>query len=176
MNRTLVLFLIAGIAAHQGAAADELPVRKAGLWQITRSAPRPNFPPQVQKICLDARTDALMNKLGTKDVQKLCSKSEIHRSGGRIEVDSICTIGASKASTHTVMTLKGEEAYHEDITVHFDPPVHKIADSTSTQDAKWLGACPADMQPGDIVTEPSALNPAPMRMNINNLFKGANQG
>jgi hypothetical protein len=168
-TRTLVFVFCGGILGF-GAAADELPARKAGLWELTRSAPRPEFPSTVQKICLDANTDALLYKAGTSWGRQACSKLDIHRSGSRVEVNSVCKIGPSQATTHHVMTLSGDNAYHEDIAVHFDPPVGKTSDSTTTQDAKWIGACPADMKPGDIVTEPSPMMPVPMRMNIRDML------
>lgn len=171
MRTSLLILLAAGALTHATAGADELPARKPGLWQITRSAAQPKLPPQVQRICLDAATDALLYRYGLTGSQKLCSKVEIHRSAERIEIQSTCAIGSSHASTRTAITLHGDQAYHQDIAVHFDPPVGRTSDSVSSQDAKWLGACPAEMKPGDIVTEPSALMPAPLRMNIRNLIK-----
>ena len=151
--------------------ADELPARKPGLWQITRSPPRPKLPPQVQKICLDAATDALLYQLGSAIGRRACSSLDVHRSGDKVTVSSVCKLGTTVATSHNVMTWHGAGAYHEDIAVHFNPPLGKTSDSNASQEAQWLGACPVDMKPGDIVTEPSALMPITMRMNIRDLLK-----
>jgi Protein of unknown function (DUF3617) len=170
MNTRIIVLLLSGCALCHGASADDLPARKAGLWQLTRSPPRPEYPPTVQKICLDAATDALLYKAGTAWGRQACSKLDIHRSGSAVEVNSVCKMGASQATTRDVTTLSGDSAYHEDIAVHFDPPVGKTSDSTTKQDAKWIGACPADMKPGDIVIEPSSMMPVPMRMSIRDML------
>jgi hypothetical protein len=168
----MVLALCGGIVCF-GAAADDLPARKPGLWELTRSAPRPQYPPTVQRICLDAGTDAMLYKVGTAAGHQVCSKVDIHRSSNTVETNSLCKIGASQATTRNVMTLRGDSAYHEDIAVHFDPPLGKTSDSTTTQDAKWIGACPVDMKPGDIVTVPSPMMPVPLRMNIRDMLNNA---
>jgi hypothetical protein len=173
MNGRNMVLVLSGCALFLGASADDLPARKPGLWELTRSAPRPEFPPTVQKICLDAATDALLYKVGTAAGHQVCSKVDIHRSGDKVETNSVCQIGASQATTRNVMTMRGDSAYHEDIAVHFDPPVGKTADSAITQDGKWIGACPADMKPGDIVVQPSGIMPVPMRMNIRDMLNNA---
>lgn len=170
MNVRVIALVLSGCSLCYGALADDLPARKPGLWELTRSAPRPKYPPTVQKICLNAATDALLYKVGTAAGHQACSKIDIHRSGNTVEVKSVCQIGASQATTHNLMTLTGDSAYHEDIAIHFDPPVGKTSDSTTTQDAKWIGACPADMKPGDIVTAPSPMMPVPLRMNIRDML------
>jgi hypothetical protein len=37
-----------------------------------------------------------------------------------------------------------------DMTTVFDPPFHGQKGMHMTQDAKWMGACPAGMKPGDM--------------------------
>jgi hypothetical protein len=136
--------------------------------------PDPAFPPQVQRVCLDAATDALLYKFSEEAGRKMCSKFDVRTAGGKVEVDSVCKLGDSQMSSHTVMSFQGDTSYHEDITVHYDPPLRgKTADSRSTQDGKWLGACAADMKPGDMVTMPSPMNPVPMHLNLNDMLKDA---
>lgn len=173
MKISLIALSLFACCLGRLSAADDLPARKPGLWELTRSAPRPNLPPTVRKICLDAATDALLYKVGSASGKQLCSKVDIHRSGGKVEINSICKIGERQATTRNVTTLNGDSAYHEDIAVHFDPPIGKTADALTTQDAKWIGACPADMKPGDIVSVPSPLMPVAVRMNIRDILNNA---
>jgi hypothetical protein len=168
----LTFLSIAVLAVALTAAAADYPKRKAGLWEITRSPSNPKLPPQVQRICLDAETDALMYQYGEGASHKMCSKVDLHSSGGNLLIDSVCTLAQSQVSSHQVMSFSGDSAYHTDSTVHYDPPLFgKTSESHSTQDAKWLGACPADMKPGDIVTQASPMSPSPIRMNIRDMLK-----
>jgi hypothetical protein len=153
-------------------AATDYPKRKPGLWELTRNSPNPRLPPQVEQICLDAATDALLYRFGNAAGHSMCSKVDIHTAGTRVTVDSICTIGSSQITTHDIISFSGDSAYHEDVTLHYDPPLlGKTADSQVTKDARWVGACSAGMKPGDIVTKTSPLSPVPFRMNIVDMLK-----
>jgi hypothetical protein len=125
----------------------------------------------VLKICLDPATDALLYKFAAGAGHQTCSKFDVQSSNGKIVVDSVCTWGTSTMTSHNVITFSADSAYHEDIAVHYEPPwLGKKSDSTS-QDAKWVGACTAGMRPGDIVTEPSPTMPIALRMNILDMMK-----
>jgi hypothetical protein len=170
-----ILILAAVCTASAVCSAADFPARKPGLWQITMNHSNAKLPPQVEKVCLDKATDELLYKVGAGVSSKVCSKVDIHTSGGQVVVDSICNLGSSKVTGHSVTTMNGDAAYHTDVTTHYDPPLFGKSDSSQTHDAHWLGACPADMRPGDISVEPSAQMPAPIKMNLNDMFKGAAQ-
>jgi hypothetical protein len=151
-------------------AARRLRTRFTGIGRGFPEDPR--FPPQVQRVCLDADTDTLLYKFGMGAGRNLCSKLDVRNVGGKLEVDSVCKLGNSQMSSHIEMSFQGDTSYHEDIAVHYDPPLlGKTNDSKSTQDGKWIGACGADMKPGDMVTVPSPTNPVPMRLNLNQMLK-----
>jgi hypothetical protein len=168
---------LAALAACVAIAAVEdfpYPSRKPGLWELTRSAPNPKYPPQVQRICLDEATDRMLYQLGEGAGRKFCSRFDVRAAGGAVVVDSICTLGNSHVTSHNVFSFSGNAAYHEDLSAHYDPPLSgKIQDLHTTQDGKWLGACTADMKPGDIVSTPSPMMPIPLRMNIRDMLRDA---
>ena len=170
MNPRMILFLAASGLCCALTSAD-LPQRKAGLWEITMSPPNPKFPPTVERVCLDAATNALLYKAGAGAGKKLCSKTDVQSSGGKVVVDSVCKIGSTQATTHSVTILSGATGYHTDTAVHYDPPMFGRSESTSSQDGKWSGECPADMKPGDIVVNPSPMMPVPLKMNLNDMLK-----
>jgi hypothetical protein len=152
--------------------AVDFPKRKPGLWEITRPMPNAKLPPQVQRVCLDAATDALLYRYGLGVSHDRCSKLDLRNVGGSLQVDAVCKLGGSQMSLHKVISYQGDTSYHEDTSVHYDPPLlGKTGDSKSTQDGKWLGACGADMKPGDLVTVPSPMNPVPLRLNLNDMLK-----
>jgi hypothetical protein len=163
---TVLLLLFAVPAAH----AADYPHRKPGLWEITMAFSARKAPPMVTKLCVDADTDAALyqNSMGG-DMAKMCSKRDISKSGNVTTVDSLCKIGDSNVTGHSVITETSATAYHIDHKSHMDPPIAGHADNTFTQDGKWLGACPADMKPGDMVM------PTGMKMNVLDMQKAAGQ-
>jgi hypothetical protein len=49
------------------------------------------------------------------------------------------------------MTSSGDSAYKIVSDGRFEPPMGGTSQTHSEQEAKWVGACPADMHPGDMV-------------------------
>jgi hypothetical protein len=172
MSSRYFLMLAATCAALTAVNAADLPMRKPGLWEITRKTDNPKIAPTVEKVCMDAATDQLLYKEGAGASQKMCSRVDIRNAGGKVMVESQCQIGGSKVTSHSITTMSGDSAYHTDVNVHFEPALYGKSDSNSTQDAKWMGACPADMRAGDVIIAPSATMPMPMKMNLIDMFKG----
>jgi hypothetical protein len=169
----LLMMIIVALTMARPAPADDYPARKPGEWQLTSSTSSGKIPPQVQRVCLDAQTDGLLYKLGRRMGQKACSRFDVHRSGSIVEVDSICRFGASQATSHSTITFSGDTAYRDDTTVRFDPPVGKTGESKTSTDGKWLGLCPADMKPGDLVSQPTPMMPVPLKMNLRDMLEHA---
>lgn len=156
----LALLAFAGVAAH----AADVPKRKPGLWQIeSKSA---NLPPMMQgpmKQCIDAKTDDFFQQLGQRHKDK-CSVMDIKNTSERVVVHSVCKFGDGSATTDAVFTGKLDSDYRGDIRVNYDPPMHGMSESSMTLSAKWLGACEADQQPGDmILPNGMKINPQQMR-------------
>lgn len=161
--------LIASLAALSfcmGSAvtlADDLPHLKPGLWQIsteTHHSPRP----RTSKVCMNRSTLERMVGIGTAMGHPTCSRSTRHFTGATMVSDSVCRIGRSEATTHAVVTYHGDTAYDVDIHAHYNPPLFfGRSDSVSHQTARWIGACPADMKPGDMVT------PEGMKLNLSSM-------
>ena len=145
------LLLLALLPALQ-ARAVEIPVRKPGLWEVSMN--REKAPAHVSRLCIDAATEVRTRKMGQADTAGLCSRHEVSRSGNIVTTDSVCRIGSSQVTTHAVTTFNGDDAYSTVVASHFDPPTRTgLADSSMTQEAKWLGPCGPDMQPGDMVID-----------------------
>ncbi len=148
----LVISLGGGIGLTATAHADDYPIRKPGLWDITMTLTDSKMPPQQTRLCIDAASDAALYKMGMQGAGANCSRHDMTRSGSTLTTDSVCAMGNRQITTHAVMVFSGETSYHTDIRSHFDPPMMAgHAESTMTQDAKWAGPCPAEMQPGDML-------------------------
>lgn len=164
--RVAIGFCIGGLlgigCASPAAWADDMPSRKPGLWEVSMHMGA-NLPPQTMKLCVDAATDAAMFKMGMNAAQGMCSRNDMHRSGNVVTMDSQCKMGETQTTTHVVVTFTGDSAYTTDIKSHMDPPIMGRADVAMTQDGKWTGPCPADMQPGDVIA-PNGMKMNPTSM------------
>jgi hypothetical protein len=158
--------LMLGAASCGAARADDFPPRKAGLWQVDMAMPGGPMPPQQMKMCIDPATDAEMYQLGMNATQGMCNKPDIHRSGSTVTVGTVCKMGDSQVTSQAVTKFTGDTAYHTDANTKFNPPMAGRSEAVVTQDAKWTGPCPADMQAGDVLMGNG------MKMNIKQMLGG----
>jgi hypothetical protein len=147
-------------------AQDQMPHQKTGLWNVTVSLGTQK--PGQEKICLDDATQKLMYQMGVQTSHSLCSQVSMHSTGSQFISESKCGSGNSAHTTRGVTTFTGDSAYHTEVLSHYDNPGSGHADSKSTIDGKWAGACPADMKPGDMVLTMEGLQ-QPMRMNLKDM-------
>ena len=150
MAATLIAIILAGLGS--AAKADDFPPRKPGLWEVSMSSGATQRPPMLTRLCVDATSDAAMYKASMDNPGVTCSRREVVRSGLTVTIDSICTMGQRTISSHMTTVFTSDTAYHTEMMSHFEPPIAAgRPDSGTTQDAKWIGPCPADMKPGDLV-------------------------
>jgi hypothetical protein len=168
-KRMRVTFLtataLAAIFATAASAADEYPPRKPGLWEVT--VHNPAIPDVTTKMCLDAETDQLFHKFSDSIRTHHCAKHDVKFTGDTVQSDTSCTAGGTTVTTSSTTKFSGDSAYHVDINIHFDPPKLGHSDMSTSQDGKWVGDCPADMKPGDLML------PHGIKINIKtvNMFK-----
>jgi hypothetical protein len=156
----MALLLAAGCGLTLTAArADDMPSRKPGLWEVTMT--RAGVPSSIQsKYCIDAATDAALYKMGLSASDSMCTRRDIRRNGNVVTVDSVCKMGETQMTSHSVLTYTGDAAYRNETQTRYNPPLMGRTESAMTQDAKWVGPCPSDMKPGDV------LMPGGMKINI----------
>jgi hypothetical protein len=144
-------------------AADELPKRKPGLWEIKMVVSGRELPLQNIQQCTDAETDSLMTSNLAGPTGGRCEKPTITNRGGTITVDSTCKIGATATRTRAVITGDFDRAYTIKVT---SPDGGPQGDPAVTMEAKWIGACRQGQRPGDIVM------PGGIKMNVRELAIG----
>jgi hypothetical protein len=128
------------------ALASDLPARKAGLWQISRTVTTGHTVSMQQ--CVDAETDQLMQSRFASLPQQNCSKHEVQKSADKITIDSMCSVAGRTTTGHIVITGSFDSAYTMVMTseVKGVPTPRNV-----TMSAKWLGPCAAGQKPGDMV-------------------------
>ena len=138
------------------ALALDLPVRKAGLWELTMSFTDRKIPPQTMRQCIDAATDKLMNSNFGAATQQACSKQDMTRARATITVDSICNVAGATTSSHAVITGSFDSAYTMQVTStrrggQAVPGMASGGETKMTIEARWLGPCAAGERPGDMI-------------------------
>ena len=115
--------------------------------------------------CTDATTDKQMSGSFTPG-KDTCQKQDIQKTATGFVSDSVCGVASMTITSHAEITGDFNSAYTVKVSSHSEGgPSGVPRDSTTTIEAKWLGACKADQKPGDIVM------PGGMKMNILELDK-----
>jgi hypothetical protein len=133
------------ILQAQAFAADA-PARKPGLWEIKTSIDGRGRAVTVQQ-CIDATTDQMLQSSAGPFSAPACAGREVNKSDTGMTIDSRCDFNGKPASAHAVVTGSFDSAYTMTVTAEgSDLPAAKM-----TMEGKWLGACAAGQQPGDVI-------------------------
>jgi Protein of unknown function (DUF3617) len=149
---SLASLCVAGAAAAAAGTAD-LPVLKAGLWEVSRASGQQTDKKLITSMCLDDSVQAQMREFSMGVAKEMCAQNDRTIEGNRMTVTATCKLGPTTMKTRSVMVFTGNTSYHTDATASYDPPFMNMTEAKSTVDGKWVGACKAGQQPGDIVTE-----------------------
>lgn len=161
--------LTALCAAAAPALALDLPQVKTGMWQ-TKTSRGDGGKDVITQMCLDAAVQQEMLQMGTGLAKSMCSRNDIRRDGNKIYGVAECKLGDSKLQSKSVMTFNGDSAYRTEINATYDPPFMGKAATTTTIEGKWTGACPAGVQPGDVIL------PDGKKINMRSIMSGAMGG
>jgi hypothetical protein len=170
MTRSLLLLgstlgLLA-LAPTTGIAAVDLPVRKAGLWEMKVLRTGSQVPDTTMQHCTDETTDRQMSTAFSPMAKEICSKQEIQKTATGYVSDSVCSVMGMSMTSHAEINGDFNSAYTVKSTSHSDHGATGAArDTTTVIEAKWLGACKPDQKPGDM------MMPGGMKMNIKDMEK-----
>jgi len=148
----------AAVCALSIAGAAEPPPLKEGLWEVHgQSVENPGNKKTdfTYRLCRNQAYDKAMDER-VKNMKE-CTTSFESLGDGRFVSASRCTLGA------TVIESKGTYTYESSISTRsesfakYDPPYHGTTDQSMVQDQRYVGACPAGMQPGDRIMANGAL-------------------
>ena len=145
------LCLLASVAADH-ARADDLPIRKAGLWELKTVRTGSQLPELAMQHCTDESSDREMNNMVSPMAKQMCTKQDIRRTATGYVIDSVCGVSGATIVSHSEFTGDFNSAYVVTTTSHSDRGGKEPPRDTATKiEAKWLGACKPDQKPGDIV-------------------------
>ncbi|QHO71815.1 hypothetical protein ACH79_03410 [Bradyrhizobium sp. CCBAU 051011] len=169
MRRLLLVSCLAvgllAVLPASGAIAVELPMRKAGLWEM-KVVSGGTVPEMTMQQCTDATTDKDMSTAMAPMAKEICSKQDIQKTATGYVTDSVCGIGGITVKSRAEITGDFNSAYTVKTSSQSEGGLAGAArDSKSTIEAKWVGACKADQKPGDIIM------PGGMKMNVKDMEK-----
>jgi hypothetical protein len=128
------------------AAADDAPARKPGLWEVRTTIEDSGRAVTVQQ-CIDAATDLMLQSSTGPFSAPLCTSREVKKSDTGMTIDTRCSFNGKPASAHAVVSGSFDSAYSMAVTAEGDDlPATKMR-----MEGKWLGACAAGQQPGDVI-------------------------
>jgi hypothetical protein len=147
------------------AVAVELPVRKAGLWEM-KVLSGGTVPEMTMQQCTDETTDKDMATAMSPVAKEICSKQDIQKTATGYVTDSVCGIAGMSIKSKAEITGDFNSAYTVKTTSRSEGgPAGAARDSSTTIEAKWVGACKPDQKAGDI------MMPGGMKMNIKDMEK-----
>jgi len=134
------------------AAAEELPMRKAGLWEMKIVKTGSKLPDLTMQHCTDPTTDKEMSNSVSPLAKQICSKQDVVKTATGYVSDSVCTVAGVAMTTHAEIVGDFEAGYTVTSKSHMDKgPTGTPLDTVTTIEAKYVGACKPDQKPGDIV-------------------------
>lgn len=151
--------------AAMPAQAQEMPARRAGLWQLTLQVS--GAPAQQVRQCIDARTDRQMQYFNQGTDTQACARNEWRQEGDRFIGESECRFGSSISTTRSVFQGDFSKTYKGEIESRIEPPLAGMSQTRVSLSARWLGNCPAGWKPGDLEM-PGGMG----RMNVNDFPAG----
>ena len=167
MTRQLALLgsAVCLVLSTGAASAVDLPIRKAGLWEMKMVRTGGPMPEITMQHCTDETTDKEMSAAASPMAKEVCSKQDIQKTATGYVSDSVCSVAGMSMKSHAEIVGDFNSAYTVKSTSHAEGGAAGSRDTTMTIEAKWLGACKSDQKAGDIIM------PGGMKMNVKDMEK-----
>jgi hypothetical protein len=125
------------------AHAADYPTIKEGLWTTTTILSDRKHPPQTGKMC---NSTAVMQQVidRQKKPDQPCRIVNMTHTGSVYTQQTECLVDGTVKKSTSITTFTGDSLVHTEIR-------HEGGALTVVSDSKYLGVCPAGMQPGDYV-------------------------
>lgn len=122
---------------------------RAGLWEVVQSGDGDEN--GKHKQCIGEESNAEMRKMLTDGAKDGCKMSRSSDTGG-FHAKSECKTGPSTVYTDMVMT-GSDTAYDLTIDLAMDNGQGKTPVGKLKAAARWIGACPPGVKPGDEIAD-----------------------
>jgi Protein of unknown function (DUF3617) len=150
MNKTLI-YAAALLGPIGLAYAVDMPQMKEGLWSNhmqTTENPGNKTSETNSTVCRSHAYDLYVQGLAKN--MKGCTLVGETLQGNKYSTKMHCTIAGSVMESSAVASIDGESSAHSETHTTTTPPLYGIAETTIVLDSKYVGSCPAGVEPGDI--------------------------
>jgi hypothetical protein len=154
MMRGLLSFGVGGCALVMlttGVMAEELPLRKPGLWEMKIAKVGSQLPALTTQQCTDPSVDKEMVNTVSPIAKQICSKQSLQKTATGYVNDTVCTVAGATITSHSEISGDFDSAYTVTTEAKTDKGPEQLRDTTTKIEAKWLGDCKPGQKPGDIV-------------------------
>jgi hypothetical protein len=134
-----------------GVLADELPLRKPGLWEMKIAKIGSQLPALTTQQCTDPSVDKDMVNTVSPIAKQICSKQSLQKTATGYVNDTVCTVAGATITSHSEISGDFDSAYTVTTEAKTDKGPEQLRDTTTKIEAKWLGDCKPGQKPGDIV-------------------------
>src|SRR6266550_4973144 len=93
------------------ASAVDMPVRKAGLWEMKMVRTGSPVPDMTMQHCTDEATEKEMSATFSPMGKEMCSKQDIQKTATGYVSDSVCGVGGMTITSHAEITGDFNSAY-----------------------------------------------------------------
>src|SRR5579863_10007295 len=108
------------VVSAGGVRAEDLPIRKAGLWEMKVVKAGSSIPEMTMQHCTDETTDKEMNNLVSPMAKQICAKQDIQKTATGYLTDSLCSVGGVSIASHSEINGDFNSAYTVTTTSHSD--------------------------------------------------------
>jgi hypothetical protein len=141
------------LLAVEGIYAADPPAMKEGLWSIhTVSTDQPGNKKTegTRLICRNHAYDERVRAMAAQKSAATCKTINENSSGGTITTETQCSVGGSVLRTKGTVTFSDDTAHSETHTI-YTPAMYGASETMMVMDQKYVGACPAGVEPGDTI-------------------------
>jgi hypothetical protein len=150
-------------------APADLPQRDPGLWEMKTSLAQMGGMGMTFQACVDESVEDLLVQPDADGGQ--CTDKSYRRDGNRILFQATCRIEGTVAKINGAFTGDFARAYRGTVNTIYTPPLHGMAATDMTLDARWIGACKPGQKPGDVVVQGMPAIPGLGDFNIEDMLK-----
>jgi hypothetical protein len=125
---------------------DGLPRVKPGLWEVVKTD---DGEVETTRHCTGAEVDAEVREMLTREVPGCRAERSASPSG--LKVHAVCEQPGGLKTDSTVLMTGSDTAYDLTIGIYLVKPDGTREGGDITAKARWIGACPAGVQPGEDV-------------------------
>jgi len=144
--RVAALLLPIGIAI-----AATPPELKEGLWSIHNQSidnPGNKKTDSSSTICRSHAYDEYVHSLAKG--RKGCTSINESLQGGKYFIEMHCVVAGTTVDSKATTIYQGDTSTHSENHATYSPALGGVSEVTMTMDQKYVGSCPAGVQPGDM--------------------------